>query len=146
MTDSTAETALKALHTALAVAAPQGARVERNALLPERVPADGLVIVRDGDPGQPETTMSPLRYHYQHRAAVDVLLAGEDGPDRDSRFDALRQSVSAAILPDRTLGGAVEWSEPEAAEAQAILPAGGEPIKAASLTVVLHYDTSDPLD
>lgn len=36
-------------------------------VLPERVPTDGLLILRDGEPGEPEVTLSPLRYHYQNR-------------------------------------------------------------------------------
>jgi hypothetical protein len=28
-------------------------------VLPERVPAEGLLILRDGEPGEPEVTLSP---------------------------------------------------------------------------------------
>jgi hypothetical protein len=36
----------------------------RGETLPECVPADGLRILRDGEP---EVTLSPLRYHYDQR-------------------------------------------------------------------------------
>ncbi len=36
----------------------------RGEVLPERVPAGGLLILRDGEPGEPEVTLSPLAYHY----------------------------------------------------------------------------------
>ena len=36
------------------------ATVLRGEVLPERVPSDGLLILRDGDPGEPEMTLSPL--------------------------------------------------------------------------------------
>jgi hypothetical protein len=42
-------------------------------VLPERVPADGLLILRDGEPGEPEVTLSPLRYHYRHRAEIEAV-------------------------------------------------------------------------
>ena len=51
------ETILSALHarlSALPVTDPRGD------VLPERVPAAGLLILRDGEPGQPEVTLSPL--------------------------------------------------------------------------------------
>jgi hypothetical protein len=32
----------------------------RGEVLPERVPAEGLLILRDGEPGEPEVTLSPL--------------------------------------------------------------------------------------
>jgi hypothetical protein len=31
-----------------------GATVERNSVLPEKVPTGGLIILRDGDPGEPD--------------------------------------------------------------------------------------------
>ena len=51
-----------------------GLSVLRNEPLPTKVPADGLLILRDGDPGEPEVTLSPTRYHYQHRAEIERLL------------------------------------------------------------------------
>ena len=56
---SSREMILEALQ--LVLAAIPGARVLRNEPLPGRIPAGGLMILRDGDPGQPEVTMSPLR-------------------------------------------------------------------------------------
>ncbi|MCV0428716.1 MAG: hypothetical protein K5905_24945 [Roseibium sp.] len=50
------------------------ATVLRGEVLSGRVPAEGLLILRDGEPGEPEVTLSPLRYHYQHRA--DRTLGG----------------------------------------------------------------------
>jgi hypothetical protein len=78
------ETILEALRLVL-VGIP-GARVLRNEPLPGRIPAGGMVILRDGDPGQPEVTLSPLRYHYEHRAGIDVLIQKATG--RDAAFDA----------------------------------------------------------
>ncbi|MFN3359804.1 MAG: hypothetical protein ACK418_27905, partial [Pseudomonas sp.] len=56
----------------------------RGDVLPERVPAAGLLILRDGEPGEPEVTLSPLRYHYQHRAEIEAVV---QGATRDSAFD-----------------------------------------------------------
>ena len=41
-------------------------------MLPERVPAEGLLILRDGEPGEPEVPLSPFAYHYQHRAEIEA--------------------------------------------------------------------------
>lgn len=49
----------------------------RGEVLPERVPGDGLLILRDGELGDPEVTLSPLRYHYQHRADLSTGAAGQ---------------------------------------------------------------------
>jgi hypothetical protein len=34
-----------------------GAVVQRNSVLPEKVPAGGLIILRDGDPGEPDQAL-----------------------------------------------------------------------------------------
>ena len=62
---TTFESILAALHARLSVLPATALRGE---VLPERVPAAGLVILRDGEPGEPEVTLSPLRYHYQRRS------------------------------------------------------------------------------
>lgn len=48
-TQSTAERLLASLHILLSGAMPPGAKVLRKAILPEKVPAAGVVILRDGD-------------------------------------------------------------------------------------------------
>lgn len=103
----------------------------------------GIVVLHDGDPGEPEITLSPLMHHFEHRCEVDVVVAGANA---DAQFDALCGAVGAAIIDDRSLGGVVDW-----AEAQAPVPAdlpqmGSKPIKAATIFVVLHYATPDPLN
>jgi hypothetical protein len=55
------ETTLAALHTLLQT---QPATTLRGEVLPERVPTEGLLNLRDGEPGKPEITLSPLAYHY----------------------------------------------------------------------------------
>jgi hypothetical protein len=52
------ETILTALHAQLSALPATALRGE---VLPERVPTDGLLILRDGEPGEPEITLSPLR-------------------------------------------------------------------------------------
>ncbi len=51
--------------------------VLRGEILPERISPAGLMILRDGDPGDPAVTLSPLAYHYQHRAELEVIVQGE---------------------------------------------------------------------
>jgi hypothetical protein len=133
------ETILKALHNLLQ-ALP--ATALRGDVLPERVPAAGLLILRDGDPGEPEVTLSPLRYHYQHRTEIEVVV---QGASRDAAFDALISSVGTALAADRTLGGLCDWIEAEAPRPVDLPVEGAASLKAAVIPVVLHYSTDDPL-
>jgi hypothetical protein len=115
----------------------------RGAALPERVPAAGLLILRDGDPGEPQVTLSPLAYHYQHRAEIELVVQGAS--DRDTLFDDLIASMGAVLASDRTLGGLCDWVEPSAPEPVDLPVEGAASLKAAVIPVVLHYSTSDPL-
>ena len=133
------ETILTALHTVLQALT---ATVLRGEVLPERVPTDGLLILRDGELGEPEVTLSPLRYHYQHRAEIEAVV---QGTDRDAAFDTLCASIGVALAADRTLGGLCDWVEAEAPRPVDLPIEGAASLKAAVIPVVLHYSTADPL-
>jgi hypothetical protein len=133
------ETILTALHVRLS-SLPAAAL--RGDVLPERVPTDGLLILRDGDPGEPGVTLSPLRYHYQHRAEIEAVV---QGADRDAAFDTLAASLGATLAADRTLGGLCDWIEAEAPRPVDLPVEGAASLKAAVIPVVLHYSTADPL-
>ena len=133
------ESILTALHILLQALPATALRGE---VLPERVPAAGLLILRDGEPGEPEVTLSPLRYHYQHRAEIEAVVQGSD---RDAIFDNLIASIGAAITADRTLGGLCDWVEAEAPRPVDLPIEGAASLKAAVVPVVLHYSTADPL-
>jgi hypothetical protein len=137
---STRETILAALHVLLQT---QPAPVLRGEVLPERVPAAGLLILRDGDPGEPATTLSPLRNHFQHRAEVEAVV--QAGTARDAAFDTLIAGVGIAISADRTLGGLCDWVEAEAPRPVDLPVEGAAGLKAAVIPIVLHYASADPL-
>ena len=115
----------------------------RDEVLPERIPAAGLIILRDGQPGEPEVTLSPLRYHYQHRAELEVVVQAPNG--RATAFDSLIASIGAALEADRTLGGLCDWVEPEAPASVDLPVEGAAALKAAVIMINLHYTTTGPL-
>lgn len=138
---STSETVLLALNALLQ---PLAGAVERNTVIPTRVPSRGLIILRDGDPGQPEYTMSPLTYHYEHAAEIEIYVQ-KDKANVDAAFDALRSAIGAAIVADRTLGGLCDWVEPFAPQAIDLPGEDSVTVKAATISVMLHYSTTQPL-
>lgn len=102
------ETIRAALHARLS-ALP--ATALRGGGLPQRMPAAGLLILRDGEPGEPEVTLSPLRCHHRHSAGIEAVV---QGAARDAAFDTLCASIGAALAADRTLGGVCDWVGAEA--------------------------------
>ena len=137
---TTRETVLAALDARLQ---PLAALVLRDEVLPERISTGGLIILRDGQPGEPEVTLSPLRYHYGHRAELEVVV--QVGTGMASAFDTLIAAIGAALEADRTLGGICDWVEPEAPASVDLPIEGAAAVKAAVITVLLHYTTNGPL-
>lgn len=137
---TTRETFLSALHALLQT---QAAPVLRGEVLPARIPATGLLILRDGDPGEPAVTLSPLRYHYQHRAEVEAVV--QTGTARDAAFDSLVAGVGTILAADRTLGGQCDRVEAEAPRPADLPIDGAATLKAAVIPIVLHYASADPL-
>jgi hypothetical protein len=83
-----------------------GATVERNSVLPEKIPGGGLIILRDGDPGGPEQALGGFgSTYYQHAVEIDVYVEEGDTAARDAAFDDLLQGIGAALEADPTLGG-----------------------------------------
>src|SRR5688500_9482882 len=141
---SKAEEVLEALRAALE--AVPDAVVERNNVLPEKIPDGGLIILRDGDPGEPEQALGGLgNVCYQHAVEIEVYVEEGDAAARAAAFDALLQQIGVALGTDTTLGGlafGLTYGRPEPSiEAVAGAPA----IKSATLTVTVDYESDAPL-
>jgi hypothetical protein len=123
-----------------------GLSVLRNEPLPTKVPAEGLLILRDGDPGEPEVTLSPTRYHYQHRAEVEALVQHGDSAQRDTALDILLETVAQALDGQTSLGGLVDYLHIETPDFLSETVEGAPTIKAAVVPIILEYSTSNPLN
>ena len=144
MPASKAEQVLEALKAVLETIS--GATVERNSVLPEKIPAGGLIILRDGDPGEPEQSLGGFgSTYYQHAVEVEVYIDEGDAVARDTVFDELLQQIGVVLEANPTLGGlafGLTYGRPEPAiEAVAGAPA----IKTATLTVTVDYEAPSPL-
>ncbi|WP_180684510.1 acyl-CoA transferase [Tepidicella baoligensis] len=123
-----------------------GTMVKRNAALPERIADHAMAILRDGEMGEPEVSLSPLTYHWQHQVAIELFVANPDAAARDSRMDGLLVELAALIEADRTLAGVVEYAEIGQPKFDELAPEGTSGIKACLLPVVLHYSSAGPLN
>lgn len=124
---------------ALVQAALPTADVGRNRTSPVRLTAGGAVTIRDGDPGDPEVDLSPLRYNYSH--GIPLAFAAET----PAALDAMMQAVGAAVLADRTLGGLCEYLEAVAPDGESLDAGGAEAAAQAEAGLMAHYATASPL-
>jgi hypothetical protein len=143
MAVSTREAAIAALHTALSTAlaarspAPQ---VLRGETVPQRIAAGGLVMIRDGETVEETAILSPLRWQIRH---VAVGAVGATPEARAATLDAVLVDIAEAVIADRTLGGAVEWAQPESPSFDDLAFDGAASVRAASVPVSLWFTTSE---
>jgi hypothetical protein len=135
------EQVLQALHARLQTVPL--VKVERNRLRPERLPPEGLVILRDGDVGEPEILLSPLSYVWTHATRIEAFSGAADP---DGHLDDLLMAIATALTADPTLGGLVDLIDVGAPDFDAAAPEGGADVKAAIVPVRLTYETAHPLN
>lgn len=144
MPASKTEQVLGALKTRLKTI--PGAIVERNTAVPEKIPTSGLIVLRDGDPGEPDTALGGFGgAYYSHAVEVEVHVEDGDAAARDAAFDILIQEIGAALDADPTLGGlafGMTYGRPEI-DTEAV--AGAPAIKHGILAVTVEYETDSPL-
>jgi hypothetical protein len=136
------DTILAALHARLS-ALP--ATVRRNEALPARLPEEGLVILRDGDPGEPDVTLNPRTAFYSHRVELELFVTRPTTAGGEGLLDALVADVGATLAPDPSLGGLAENLVVTAPDTGVLAVEGTAPILTARLTVIVIYLVSDPL-
>ena len=104
MPASKAEQVLEAIRVLLETV--PNAVVARNSVLPEKIPDGGLVILRDGDPGEPEQALGGFgSTYYQHTVEIEIYVEEGNAAARDAAFDALLLQIGIALEADPTLGG-----------------------------------------
>lgn len=119
--------------------------VRRNEVLPEKVPAAGLVILRDGEPGEPDITLNPRTEFYAHRVELEVYVPRDPSGGGEAALDQLLGAIGAALRVDETLGGLAENLTPSAPETGALALEGAPPMLTARIIVTIEYLVSDPL-
>lgn len=139
------EQVLDAVKALLSSALPT-ADVRRNLAKPERIPPGGLVVVRDGDPGDPEVMLSPLVYVYTHRIPIELAAYETSSQSPEQVLDEMLGAIGVAVSGDRTLGGLCDFIEAQAPATDDVETAGARVGRWADAAIVTIYGTPDPLN
>ena len=123
-----------------------GPKIERNTAVPEKIPAGGLIVLRDGDPGEPEQALGGVgSVYYSHAVEIEVYVESADAAHRDAAFDALVQRIGSALDSDSTLGGLAFGMTTARPEIDTEAVAGAPAIKTGTIEVIVEYETETPL-
>lgn len=138
---------LKALKLLTAVAVPLAEVVglDGDEAPPARVPANGRIVVRTGDPGEPEVDLSPLAYNWSHRIPIEFTAVETATLTSEEALDAMLVKFGAAISANRHLGGLCEWLSISAPGSEDIFTEGAQPPRGAELVLTANYVTDSEL-
>lgn len=144
MPASKTEQILRSLKTRLETISD--ATVERNSVVPEKIPAGGLLILRDGTPGEPEQALGGFGGAYcRQDAEIEIYVENGDAKSRDAAFDTLLQEIGAVLDADPRLSGlafGMTFGRPEI-DTEAVV--GAPAIKAGTLIVAIEFEADTAL-
>ena len=113
--------------------------VKRNAVLPVKIPDNGLVVLRDGDIGEPDILLSPACYVFHHKAEIEVLIQQVEDSDNDAKLDSILDAIGLILKVDVTLSGLIDYMHADPPEFIEQPVDGGLTIKGAVVPIVLEY-------
>jgi hypothetical protein len=114
---------------------------------PEKPPQEsecGTIIMRNGDPGQPTVTLSPVHYQWEHEVPLEFAAVGEN---RNSTVDAMLLQLDVFLTGNRNLDGNVIDARVMIAPIidEVDQAEGAQTIRVAQVMVRLEYDSASPI-
>ena len=138
------EEAIAAVVTLVTAALPL-ALVVRNQERADEIGGGGFVNIIDGDPGDPEITLSPLTYTYDHPIGLELAAIGSADMTKEQALDAMGAAIGRAVAADRTLGNIVEFAQVTALNTDNANAAGTDTIRWGDGAVIVQYTTKSPM-
>lgn len=139
------EQVIEAVAALVKAALPKAAHY-RNEVKQRTIPANGYVNVDDGDPGEPEVTLNPTTWIYEHELPVEVAANATRTVTAETRLDTMLQAIGTAVAADRTLGGLCDYLQVGAASTEPLTAEGAPVSRLAVVAIVAVYGTTDPLN
>ncbi len=142
---STREQVIQAVVDLVKAALPQAAHY-RNEVKQRTIPAGGYVNIDDGDPGDPEVTLNPTTWIYEHEIPVELAIGSKGAETAEIRLDTMMQAIGTAVAGDRTLGGLCDYLQVMAATTEPLTAEGAKVSRSGLVGIVAVYGTTDPLN
>ena len=139
------EQVIEAVAALVKAALPKAAHY-RNKVKQRAIPANGYVNVDDGDPGEPEVTLNPTTWIYEHELPVEVAANATRTVSAEARLDTMLQALGTAVATDRTLGGLCDYLQVSAASTEPLTAEGAAVSRLAVVGITAVYGTTDPLN
>ena len=121
-------------------------KVLRNAALPEETQDGLMVVILDGDPGEPERTWGGFtEVTYTHTVELQLFAQHKNAATRDALMAQLLADIGDALEAAPTLDGEIEYMEYAQPGPSTEPVIGGEDIKHATVLLTLEYQAPSAL-
>ena len=101
-------------------------QIKKNVVIPQKIPPEGIIILRHGKCEIVETILSPVSYVLELRPELEVL-------------------VQDCLTSDFSLGGNVDYLHTDPPEYSDENIDGAPPIRVASIPIIIEFVSNNPL-
>ncbi len=138
------ESLIIALFQKIETLASDEIKVYRNLDKPLKIPAGGIIILRDNEVAKEvDVLLNPLTYIYELSVQLEVMAQHHHSNMRAQLVDILLLQIERVIIQDRTLNGLVEYLEAKPPEFQEEPVDGAGTIRSAIVPVMVRFNSSD---
>ena len=120
-------------------------QIKKNVVIPQKIPPEGIIILRHGKCEIVETILSPVSYVLELRPELEVLVQGMDDDHRHNQMSKIIKKVSDCLTSDFSLGGNVDYLHTDPPEYSDENIDGAPPIRVASIPIIIEFVSNNPL-
>lgn len=120
-------------------------QIKKNVVIPQKIPPEGIIILRHGKCEIVETILSPVSYVLELRPELEVLVQGMDDDHRYNQMSKIIKKVSDCLTSDFSLGGNVDYLHTDPPEYSDENIDGAPPIRVASIPIIIEFVSNNPL-
>lgn len=120
-------------------------QIKKNVVIPQKIPPEGIIILRHGKCEIVETILSPVSYVLELRPELEVLVQGMDDDHRHNQMSKIIKKVSDCLTSDFSLGGNVDYLHTDPPEYSNENIDGAPPIRVASIPIIIEFVSNNPL-
>lgn len=128
----------EALKTGLETVLAGKATVHEDENRPQKI-GRGIVVVRQGEPGEAQVVLSPRSYSYDHALSVEITAHSQDD------IGTILGLIDGWVEANRSLTGLTDWLEPTAPRQDVAETFGTAEHPYALFDIVASYTTPSPL-
>lgn len=122
-----------------------GVQTRKNVVIPQKIPPEGMIILRSGKCEIIETILSPVSYVLELRPELEVLVQDMDDDNRHNQMSKIIKKVSDCLKSDFSLGGNVDYLHTEPPEYSDENIDGAPPVMVASVPIIIEFVSNNPL-